>query len=172
MKAWLRDAPPALKPALLVYITLLGLFLLSGAIAILGAPYWLRTGKVFMLFLPVVVYIGVKLYLNFVMLPLGAVLAPVKSADEAVGIPRVPDETKIQDAKNALDALGGEGTHWIDDAVREWLATPEGIERDRKRNTLLERLYAYASSSSDDYAHRAAANRLRLAVNPWVESKD
>jgi len=172
MKTWLKDAPASLKPALLVYIILLGLFFLSGAIAILGARYWLGTGKVFMLFLPVLVWIGVKLYLNFVMLPLGAVLAPVKSADEAVGVPRIPDETRIQDAKNALDALGGEATRWIDDSVRKWLATPEGVERDRKRNALLERLYAYSSSSSDDYAHRAAANRLRLAINPWVEKKD
>ena len=103
------------------------------------------------------------------LLPLGAVLAPVKATQEPIGGNRVPNETKIHDAMNALDTLGGAAPPWVDAAVREWLATPEGIERDRKRSALLERLYAYSSSSHDDYAQRAAANRLRLAINPWVE---
>lgn len=91
---------------------------------------------------------------------IGALAVPVS--------PRPVDEPGIQ----------GELTHastaasppWVKEAVADWLATAEGEEKNRKRAALLDQLYSYAATSTDDYAARSAVNQLRLAINPWVKN--
>jgi hypothetical protein len=57
---------------------------------------------------------------------------------------------------------------WVREETDEWLATTDRAEKSRKRVALLDRLYDYASNSTDHYAARSAVNQLRLAINPWV----
>jgi hypothetical protein len=86
----------------------------------------------------------------------------------------MPLSTQPMDESKIRDELGKAETMHLPDWVREetddWLATTDGGEKDRKRGALLDRLYNYASNSTDDYATRSAANQLRLAINPWVKN--
>jgi hypothetical protein len=79
----------------------------------------------------------------------------------------LPNEPEIHAKLNDVDVV--HAPTWVKESVIDWLATATGDEKDRKRVALLDRMYAYASDSTDDYAARSAVNQLRLAINPWVK---
>jgi hypothetical protein len=81
--------------------------------------------------------------------------------------PRPVDEPGIQ--SELTQASTAASPPWVKEAVDDWLATATGEEKNRKRAALLDRLYSYAATSTDDYAARSAVNQLRLAINPWVK---
>lgn len=56
---------------------------------------------------------------------------------------------------------------WVGPAVDDILTSIDGPEQDRKCSDLLVRLYWHSAFSNDEYEKRAAANRVRLAINPW-----
>jgi len=82
--------------------------------------------------------------------------------------PRPVDEPGIQ--SELTHASTAASPPWVKEVVDDWLATAEGEEKNRKRAALLDRLYSYAATSTDDYAARSAVNQLRLAINPWMKN--
>jgi hypothetical protein len=61
---------------------------------------------------------------------------------------------------------------WVGAAVNDLLTSADGPEQDRKCTDLLIRMYWYSAFSNDEYEKRAAVNRVRLAINPWVDESD
>jgi hypothetical protein len=80
---------------------------------------------------------------------------------------RLLNEPEIYEELNRVDAVRAPA--WVKESVADWLATVPGDEKNSKRAALLDRLYSYAATSTDDYAARSAVNQLRLAINPWVK---
>jgi len=148
-----------------IYYALLCSCIVAIAVALLGWQWWVRFGiAALALFVPLAIYFVMKAYMSFVLVP--AMVA--ERASDPVGLDHAPDTERVQHRLDDVRAVGGDGIAWVDDGVRAWLASPPGVEKDRARNALLDRLYAYAASSNGDYVQRKAVNDLRLAINPWV----
>jgi len=156
------------------YFAIAGLLLASTVFALVTLLWQVGRmpsgGRLFVLVLPLALYAIMRLYSHLVMIPASIYLrTQANGGDEPIGMDREPDRDRVQQRLEAVDAVGGGTLAWIDDGVRDWLARPPGAERDRARNALLDRLYAYSASSTGDHVQRKAVNDLRLAINPWVK---
>ena len=81
------------------------------------------------------------------------------------------DEKRIREVLRKVEAEGFSFPPWVASTVDGWLAMPDGADKDRKRADLLTRLYSYSAFSHDAVSQRTAANRLRLAINPWADDE-
>ena len=167
-----RSMPLAVRVAMALYWACVVLVYITAAFTVLGVHLWSNTKyAVYAVCAPFAAYVLMRLSM-FVFMAV-AVRNGVTSAvaPEVVGFDRKPDEARVRRALAAVTDLDDESVQWMARDVDDWLAADPGVPKDRKRNALLERLYAYAGSSKGYQKLRTAANELRLAINPWIDEK-
>ena len=79
-----------------------------------------------------------------------------------------PDEARI---RQALAMLHDDVFPHIAPEIETYLAMPDDDEKQLQRDRLISKYYEQASSSKDDYAHRAVYNCLRRALKPWTDTE-
>jgi len=95
---------------------------------------------------------------------------PTRTADQRSDAQLDPGH--VQSALRDLNVVCGTCPRWVSEGVDAVLALAPGPDRREKRAELLSRLYWQAGFSSDPFEVRRAYNRLRIAINPNVDSPD
>ena len=78
-----------------------------------------------------------------------------------------PDEIRI---RLALRAMPDDIAQSVRAEVEDYLAMPDGDEKQLRRDRLIRTYYDKAASTHGDFAHRRAYNAIRLSLSPWADA--